>query len=358
MAMLLAACAQHSKDAIEKATLEVDPVAALEYLNDMQGDKKKDPDFYFQRAKVYHDLGQFQNANSDVRRAVELDKSFERAYLLKGRIEKQLGEPQKAIQSLLIAEKLGSRDEHLYRILASEYLQLGETSLAKAAVDRLIKLRKDGSSMMLQGDILLGIGDSVQAIKSYETAINLDSGQRAPYERLVDIFIHRSELDRAGSFINAYLDQVDFDVLMLTEKGRLLNQLSLYDSAIAVYHQIISRDSSDYMVYYALSNTFYKSNRHDSSLYYAKKVVELDSQFLEAKITMARALNAQRDFQEAIAVYQSILRQDSTYNIASEELADLQRKVAYLWQLEQRKKEKDSVSSNLPPTIEKKQIDN
>lgn len=356
--LILGGCSQHSKDPIEQHDLSVDPEVALEYFNDLEDEKKNDPDFYFQRAKVYHDLGQFDNAYSDVVKAVELDNSFERAYFLKGKIEKQKGTPQKAIQSLLIAEKLGSRDEELYRILASEYLQLGEISLAKAAVERLIKLREDAGSLLLQGDILLSIGDSSQAIDSYKKAMKLAPGEKEPYEKLVDIYSNRSELETAASLLNTYFEFVAFDKQMLLEKGRLLNQLKLYDSAISTYHTILAVDSSGFMTYNELSNSFYAMSRFDSSRYYANRVVALDSQFTQAKLTLARSLNAQRDYSEAIAVYESILRQDSTHNLAATELADLQRKVAYLWQLEQRRKKRDSISNNLPPTIEKKDLDN
>lgn len=355
---LLVGCTQHSKDPIEQTELKVDPEIALEYLNDLEEDKKKDPDFYFQRAKVYYDLARFEDAYTDVVKAVNLDKSFERAYFLKGQLEKQQGQPRKAIESLLIAEKLGSRDEELYRTLASEYLQLGEVSLAKAAVDRLVKLRKDAGSLLLQGDILLSIGDSAQAIASYNQTISLAPKQPEPYEKLVAIYNNRSDAEKAGNLLNSYFSFVTFDKQMLLEKGRLLNRLNLYDSAIDVYHKILATDSTGFMTYYELSNSFFAKKRFDSSLYYASKVVEQDSQFTKAKLTLARSLNAQRDYNEAIAVYQSILRQDSTNNLAAVELAELQRKVAYLWQLEQRRKQRDSVANNLPPTLEKKDIDN
>lgn len=353
-----ASCVQHSQDHVINEALDINLNATLEYLNELAEENGKNPDLYYQRAKVYLESQSYESAYDDINRAIGLRTDAMDYFLLKGKIEKQLNKPQQAIESLLTAEKLGARDQKLYEILASEYLILNEVEKAKAAVDRLIDLQQGAYSYALQADVMLAIGDSATAIGSYKKAIALNKTIRAPYIHLADIYRYRKESAKAGDYINAYLNQQPGDKEVLLKKGRLLADIEAYDSAKQVYHQVLRIDTTNYMVYYELSNVYYATRSYDSSAYMADKAALLNNEFLEAQLVVARSLDNQRKYQEAIATYEDILMQDSTFNLAATELDNLKRKVAYLWQMEQQRKAKDSARSNEPPLLQKKRIDN
>lgn len=360
LSTLIFACQQHSQDAIERADFTLKAEETLDYLNDIADEQKNNATFYYQRAIALNDLGRASAAYQDILKAVAIDQESERAFLLKGKIEQRLERPEEAIQSLLIAEKLGAREKGLYKILASEYLQLGQVKMARAAVDRLVKLQPDADSHQLEGEVMLAIADTNSAINSFKKAIAINPNLTLANEKLADIYIAQDDLNSAGQIINAYLDRStnESSRVMLLKKGRILSSLAEYDSAKQVYFNLLAQDSTNYIVHYELSNLYYASNRYDSSAYYSRKAANLDTTQVDAKLLLARSLDKSRSYQEAINIYENIVSKDSTNNLATSELDNLKRKVAYLWQLEQQRKKRDSVLNNLPPTIEKKKIDN
>ncbi|MTI22715.1 hypothetical protein E1176_16910 [Fulvivirga sp. RKSG066] len=354
--LFLVACVQHSRDEMIEASLQIDADETLEYLNDLN-EEQRGASFYYQRAKVYEQLLKYSEAQADIEKAIDLEPSVMSYFLLKGKIEQQLNRPEKAIESLLVAEKLGAKDQILFEILAAEYLQIGEPKKALAAVNRLMSMRTDAKSSALKGDVYLAISDTAQAIKFYKSALSINKSNRPVTLQLAGIYKYRNEMQLAGEVLNNYLSADSNDLEILLQKSRLLKDTEQYDSAAQLYRQILAKDSTNQIIYYELSNTYYINFGYDSAQYFASKALALDSNLLEAKMVRARVLDKRRRYQEAIGVYEGILSQDSTYNLARQELDKLKRKVAYLWQLEQQK-QKDSVVNNQPPTIEKKNIDN
>ncbi len=355
---LCGACQQHSRDAMEAANFNVKAEETLSYLNDIADKHKKNATFYYQRAQALYELNRADEAYEDILKATALDQASERAYLLKGKIEDALNKPESAIQSLLIAEKLGAREKGLYSILASEYLQLGQVKMARTAVDRLVRLQPDASSYLLEGEVMLAIADTSAAIQSFNKAITKSPNLKVANEKLADTYLALGNTSAAAAIVNRYLNQQPDDTEMMLKKGRLLTSLALYDSAKQFYSRLLNADSTDYMLHYELSNLYYLTNQFDSSSYFSERALMLDSTQVEAKLLLARSLDKSRDYQLAISIYENIVSQDSTNNLAVDELDNLKRKVAYLWQLEQQRKLRDSVLNNLPPTIEKKKIDN
>jgi len=358
ISLFVFACQQHSKDAIEEAGFSVKAEETLEYLNDIASQNKNNATFYYQRALANNELGYNEAAYDDILKATNIDQESERAYLLKGKIEQAMERPEEAIESLLIAEKLGAREKGLYKILASEYLQLGQVKMARTAVDRLVKLQPDAFSHQLEGEVMLAIGDTADALNSFTKAVSINANLKPANEKLVEIYLAKNDLQKAGDIINRYLNSNIGDETMLLKKGRLLSSMEAYDSAKQIYHHLLALDSNNYLLNYELSSLHYVTNKFDSSGYYSQKALQLDSTQVEAKLLLARSLDKNRDYQQAIDIYENIVRGDSTNNLAASELDNLKRKVAYLWQLEQQRKQRDSVLNNLPPTLEKKNIDN
>jgi len=355
---LISACVQHSNHPVEENEFNVNLQETLEYLNDLEPEKKKGSNFFYQRAKVYYKLGEFENALVDIDKSIKNDPSAPDYFLLKGRIEKARNEPKKAIENLLIAEKLGARDKDLYEILASEYLHLNQPEKAKAAVDRLVDVKSTSSSFTLKGNVLLAVSDTARAISNYEKAIKIKNSDVEPVMKLAAIFRERGELDKSYEYLKEYSVQNPTDNEVNLQKGRILVELEYYDSAKTIYNDLVAKDSTKSFLFFELSNILYAQEVYDSSSYYAQKAYLLNGERLNALLVHARSMDNLREYDSSISLYKIILEKDSTMDIASTELDILKRKVAYLWRLERLRQEKDSVRNNLPPTIEKKSIEN
>lgn len=349
------ACVEHSKDALHQTDITVKAANVLEYLKEVSEKEPRNHVVHYQLAKVHFDEGQYRQALTNIRQAIEFQEDNAEYYFLGGKIYQKLEEPEEAVKALLVAENLGKKSQELYYIVAQEYLRLGEPVKAREAIDQLTNLNKSAEAYTLKGNIMLALGDTLQAMNNYERAVTLDKAYPDAYIALADIHIERKNEAEAYKNVNALLEIDPNNKGFLERKGELLMRSGELDSAKAIFLRI-ANERHHYLDYYQLSNVYYLQRAYDSAQYMAQKAFELNEDFLEAQIQVARSLDKKRRYQEAIEVYKTILATDSTYNLAITELDNLQRKVAYLWRLEQQRKALDSSRNDPPPAVQKKEI--
>lgn len=356
--VLFFGCRQHSKDHIAKVPFNTEDAHLVSYLSEQIEEGNAAHELFYKRARAFYHLNKLTKALNDINRAIKDDTENHEYYFLKGRICSSMNEPQQAIENLLLAENLGLKSNVLYNELTSQYLKLEKYREAMATAQQMVKLQPSAAAHLLHGKVKLALKDTAQAIASFKKSLELNSKNREAYTYLSDIYFIRNDFARSGKYINQYLDIAPDDNAFNLRKGRLLLRLDEYDSAKLSYATVMAQDSSGYMVYFELSDVYYQQGRYDSAAILSRRAYMLNNDFLEAKLVMARAQERQRQYQEAISTYEGILQQDSTFNLARSELADLKRKVAYLWHSEQKKQASDSAPNNPPPAVRKKEIEN
>ncbi|ELR68821.1 hypothetical protein C900_05834 [Fulvivirga imtechensis AK7] len=353
--MAFSGCVEHSKDALHNADINVKAASVLEYLREVSEKEPRNHVVHYQLANVHFDEEQYRQAQINISKAIEFQEDNAEYYFLSGKIYQKLEEPEEAVKALLLAENLGKKNQELYYIIAEEYQRLKEPAKARKAIDQLTDMDNSAEAYTLKGNIMISLGDTVQAMENYQRAVKLDKTYPDAHIALADIHISRKNEQEAHKFVNTLLQLEPDNLGFLERKGELLMRSGELDSAKAIFSRIAD-ERQHYLDYYQLSNVYYLQRAYDSAQYMAKKAFELNKDFLEAQILVARSLDKKRRYQEAIEVYQAILATDSTYNLAITELDNLQRKVAYLWRLEQERKEMDSTRNNPPPAVQKKEI--
>ncbi|MTI26547.1 tetratricopeptide repeat protein [Fulvivirga kasyanovii] len=355
-AMLFTGCVEHSKDALLATEINVKAGEALEYLTDLADDEPDNPEVFYQLSKVYFDQANYDHALQNIKKAVDLKGDYSEYHFMEGRVHQKLNQPDAAIKALLIAESMGNVNHDLYKIIAEEYLRLGMNDKAREAINRLTGINQSAESYALKGQVMLSLGDTIQAIDNFEKSIALDKSYIKPLIALTDINIARNNEDKAFALVNQLIDLEPENMDFLEKKGNLLQRSGQLDSAVQVFKHITSvRDN--YMDLYKLSNIYYLMDEYDSSRMMAERAFEKNEEFLEAQLVVARSLDKLRKYQEAIDVYEMIVESDSTFNLAITELDNLKRKVAYLWRLEQQRRAMDSAIKNVPPPVRKKELE-
>ncbi|MBL6449111.1 tetratricopeptide repeat protein [Fulvivirga sp. 29W222] len=349
--ILFGGCVEHSKDALLDTEIKVNPNEALEYLRELADDDPDNPEVFYQLSKVYFDQGNYSQAQRNIRKAVDIKGDYSEYHFMEGKIYQQLNKPEEAVKALLLAESMGNINHELYQIIAEEYMRLGMGNKAKEAISRLTSINQSAESYTLQGQIMLSLGDTTEAITNFEKSISLNKAFKKPFIVLTDINIARNNVKRAFSLLNHLIEQEPENLGFLERKGDLLQRTGLLDSAAQIFKYIASK-RDDYMNLYKLSNIYYLMGEYDSSRVMAEKAFMRNEGFLDAQLVVARSLDKLRKYQEAIDVYELIVESDSTFNLAITELDNLKRKVAYLWRLEQQRR----ALENVPPPVQKKEL--
>ncbi|UII30760.1 tetratricopeptide repeat protein [Fulvivirga ulvae] len=349
-------CVEHSKDALLSTEIKVNAGEALDFLNDLADDNPDNSEVFYQLSRVHFEQGSFERALQNIKKAVDIKGDYAEYHFMEGMIYQKLNRPDESIKALLLAESMGKTSQELYKIIAEEYLRVGMSDKAREAINRLTSMKPSAESFTLKGQIMLSLGDTAQAIDNFEKSIELDKSYIRPVVILADINIARNNNEKAFYFVN-HLMELDPDNLdFMEKKGNLLQRSGQLDSAVQVFKHIASvRD--DYMDLYKLSNIYYLMGEYDSSRMMAEQAFIKNEEFLEARLVIARSLEKLRKYQDAIDVYELIVESDSTFNLAITELDNLKRKVAYLWRLEQQRTARDSAIKNMPPPVQKKELD-
>ena len=329
---------------------------ALDYLNDLIEGKNANYQTYFKRSEVYFQLEDNRRALIDIQKSLELNPTYEEAYLLQSQIYFKQGKFEKCISAALQAELRGLRNYELYQLLAKAYLEENEVENAQKSIQRLLDFNKSAENLSLKGDIYLELKDTAVSINSYESAIEANELLVKPYRALYAIY-EKSDLDKSEMYLDKYLtidsSQADFLVL----KGDILAKRGAYDSAIYLYEMANVGILPDKDVINKLAKYYYEMDSLKVAQKWLRRSLQLDSiSNRQAMLLMARSLDRARLYEESKEYYASLIQIDSTDVIANEELNKLNRKIAYLWRLKQQEKAFDSIRNSAPPAVERKEV--
>jgi tetratricopeptide (TPR) repeat protein len=357
LTIALVACDRYSKDRIIENEGITEAEEMLDYLNDLLSGDPKNPQILFKRAQVYFDHGDTRRSLIDIQKALELKPTDPDFHLLHSRILDKRDDAENCLAAALQAEQRGLRNYELYRILAVNYLKLDDAENAKRSIERLLNFNINGENLSLKGDIFLQLKDTLGAIKSYEQAISRNQELSRPYKELYQINKARNKPVKAETYIDQYLIFNSDNTEFLIFKANLLRGRKVYDSAL-LYYKLANVMNQEKNFLVDFGNLYFAMSEFDSSLMLARKVIGIDSQYVDAKLLAARSLNKLRSYTDAKEVYESILKYDSTMQIAAAELDILNRKVAYLWRLQKQEKAFDSIRNRPPPPVIRKEIEN
>lgn len=355
--VIFEACVEHSKDAITTSRINLNTTEAVNYLEAQAEDAPENPNVFFRLAKLYFNEADYEQALQNVQTALKLQPKNAEFHYLKGRVYQELNKPELALRSLLTAEGFGKKSQELYKFVAKAYLKTGEPVKAREAVERLTDVNGSAEAFAVKGKVMLSLGDTVVAVANFNNALTIDSAYYKPYEHLADLYLSRKQPEKALAYIDKLVALQPANLDFLKRKGALLQQIGQLQEAKQVFRNIASQ-REHYMDFYRLSDVYYQLRQYDSAEYFADQAFQKNKQFLNAKLIIARSLDKTRRYQEAIAVYESIVKADSSFNLAVTELDNLRRKVAYLWRSRmERQAAQDSARNEGPKAVEKKSND-
>ncbi|QSE96653.1 tetratricopeptide repeat protein [Fulvivirga lutea] len=354
--ILLCGCKRHSRHSMVSIETEASENDALAYLDEMIESGEANQLTYFKRAEVNLKLNNYSRALIDVQKSLELDPTYQESYLLQSQILFNKGDIQQSINSALQAEQRGLRNYELYKLLAINYLKLNEADNAEKAIQRLLDFNYSAENLSLKGDIYLSLKDTATAISSYTKAIDVSPELPRPYESLYQIYKYKNPT-LAERYISSYLNKNDDNQSFLLLQADIYANRKSYDSAISIYKNLKEVVDTSSVLLNNMSLYYYQLNQYDTALMLAKNSLLSDSiTNREAQLLVARSLDNLREYNESKLYYEALVKYDSTDAIALDELDKLNRKIAYLWRLQQQERTFDSIRTSAPPVVERKDV--
>lgn len=263
-----------------------------------------DPALYSQRAYLYIGLKQFDLAEGDVKRALNLDSSKADYYITQVDLAYAKNKTREARDILdAITKRFPDNVEALLKA-AELYYIVKQYQPALDYVNKALKINENmAKAYHLKGTIYAENGDTARAISSLITATEQDNKY---YEAFFDIGVlyAASANPIAFDYYDNALRLRMNDPKVLYAKAKLLQKLKKMDDAIRLYELILKTDKTDAQVCYNLG-VIYLFSKNDTSkaLDYFSKAISNDATFAEAYYSRAYTyallndkLNAKADY--------------------------------------------------------------
>lgn len=180
------------------------------------------PEPYAVRARFFHDQGQHDFADAEIRRALELDPESWEANKIAGKLQLLRGRFAQAVPYFQKAAGLIATDYHSLAILGTCYAGLGKTD-AKLQTERSLLQRinlllendpGNGAALGLGASALASLGQKDRALDWIERALTVDPNNRIMRFNLACALANElNNPDRAISMLKPYFDQLNSALL-------------------------------------------------------------------------------------------------------------------------------------------------
>ena len=287
----------------------------------------KSPNVYLKRALYYQDKRNFNNALSDINRALSItpDVSFlqyhKAAILYELAVFNQdisLIDESKIYLDNCIQEDLEIIPPRLLR--AKIFLFEKKAEEAMKLANQVLKIDKRiAEAYLIKGMIYHYLKNSKLASSSYQTAIEVDPNY-------FDAYIHMGMLSEnlnnydAVNYYNSAIEIEPNNIEAHRNKGLFYHFKSEYINARKSFENIISIDSNFEETYFNIGNTYlgqYDQLNNidflDSAFLYFKKATEINQFYVQALHNLGLCYEIKKDIEMATIYYKKAIEIDNNY---------------------------------------------
>ena len=262
---------------------------------------------YNNRGIAYHNLKRYQEALTDLNRAIQVDPNFANAYASRGNTYVDLQRYDKALADFQRAIQLDPTLIPAYAQRSSTYAALGRYAEALADVNRVIQLDpRVAQSYWHRGNIHAAMQRYDKALADYNRAIQLNSNDANAYQCLGITYYELRQYDKA---LTAYNRAIHLDpgfVNAYINRGVIYDDLQQYSEALADYNRAIQLDPTDATTYFNRGNTYQSLQRYDEALEDYKQAIQLDPNYGRAYFCVGDMLLKQGKLREALPYFERV----------------------------------------------------
>jgi tetratricopeptide (TPR) repeat protein len=211
---------------------------ALSSLSDLIN-RNVDSDLnYFKRSRIYFEREQYVQAIKDINEAIDEKDNIGEYFLLRGKINRELGEIDNALEDAERAEALQQTSPDLYVLMADIFLVKNRLRESNAYLAHAMKMAPyDGSAYYVKGMLQARQGDSLASLASLNSAITMNPRLARAYQQSTIIYLKLKDFNQALAFNNRAITRFPTNPELYFERGEIYKTLSLSDTALVNYRK-------------------------------------------------------------------------------------------------------------------------
>ena len=196
---------------------------------------------YFKRARIYYDREQFPKALSDINEAIGEQENVGEYFLLRGKINREIGKIDPALEDAERAEALQQNSPELYVLLADILQAKGRFKDASRYLTQAMQMAPhDGAAYYVKGMLEARQGDSLASLASLTYAMNVNPRLLRAYLQSTIINRKLRNYDQALSINNKAIKSFPEMPELYFERGEIYNVLAKPDTAFMYYKKAVA----------------------------------------------------------------------------------------------------------------------
>lgn len=193
---------------------------------------------YFKRSRIYFDREQYTEAMADINEAINEKDNVAEYFLLRGKINRELGAIDNALEDAERAEALQQNTPDLYVLMADIFQVKNRFREAGAYLNQAMKMAPyDGSAYYVKGMLLARQGDSLASLANLNSAITMNPRLVRAYQQSTMIHLKLKDYGNALAFNNRGIKRFPNNAELYFQRGEIYKNLAVLDTAIVNYRK-------------------------------------------------------------------------------------------------------------------------
>lgn len=283
-----------------------------------------DADLYNERARIYMQFRQFEDAINDSKRSLRIDSNNATYYLMEADIFFAANETRNAKDVLeKVVKKFPENTDGLLK-LGELYYFVKQYENAFVKINQALKINENlAKAYYLKGSIYKEMGDTAKAVSSLETAIEQDNKNFGAFLDLGLIYAAKRNAI-AFEYYNNALAINPASVEALYAKAKLYQDQGKIKEAVEIYNQILKIDASHEFCMYNLGAIEFGINKNPiKAIDYFTNAINTNPKYAEAYFARGACYQELKDKNNALADYNMALQLKPNYEPAVDGLNSL-----------------------------------
>lgn len=286
-------------------------------LNKKILDNPDDANLYNERAKIYLQFKQLEDAINDTKRAIRIDTTNAAFYLTEADIFFAANETRNAKDVLeIVVKKFPENTDGLLK-LGELYYFVKQYENAFAKINQALKVNENlAKAYYLKGNIYKEVGDTAKAISSLETAIEQDNKNPGIFLDLGLIYAAKKNPLAFEYYDNAIsLDPSNSEALYA--KAKLYQDINQIKEAVALYERILKNNPTHVFSLYNLGAIEFGINKNPKkAIEYFTNAINSNPKYTQAYFARGVCYQELKDNDNARADYSMCLQLIPNYEPA------------------------------------------
>ncbi|MCE7060524.1 lipopolysaccharide assembly protein LapB [Dyadobacter sp. CY343] len=276
---------------------------------------------YFKRARIYFEREQYNEALDDINESIYEQDNVSDYFLLRGRINRELGKIDNALEDAQRAEALQQSSPELYVLLADILQAKNRFGESVGYLNQALKMAPyDGPAYYVKGMLQARQGDSLSALASLDYAINVNPRMLRAYQQSILLLRRLKNIEKALQVNQKAIESFPNDPNLHYEQGQIFVAMARPDTALFSFQKAVSLSPDYEDALLQIANIGIQLKAYQKAIPALLKLVKKKPQSKEINNMLGLCYEKNYDYENAKTYYSTALAlapgdQDARYGL-------------------------------------------